>query len=62
MTNSEDRDDMLHKVAFYWVMHSLRRQNQSSEKEMYHNCNHSIYKIDHPDLNELNSMEKYFDL
>ena len=60
MRNSEDPDDMPHKVALRQGMHSLGRQNQSSEKEMYHNCNHSIYTIDHPDLTELNHMEESF--
>ena len=34
MTNSEDPDDMPHKVAFHLDLHCLLRQNQSSEKNI----------------------------
>ena len=32
LTNSEDRDEMLHKAAFHLVLHYLLRQKQSSEE------------------------------
>ena len=34
MVNSEDSDEMLHKVAFHQGLHCLLRQNQSSEKKL----------------------------
>ena len=32
MTNSEDPDEIPHKVAFHEGLHCLQRQNQYSEK------------------------------
>ena len=68
ITNSEDPNEMPHKVTFHQGMHCLSRQNRSSEKTKYIyifliiTCNPSIYTMDHPDLTVSYSMENSIDL
>ena len=64
MTNSEDTDEMLQHATFNQGLHSLLRQNQSSEKEIHCTIflkiitnNPSLYIMDHPDLTVSNFME-----
>ena len=56
MANSEDPDEMPHIVAFHHGLHSLLRQNRSSEKDFIFweikTCNSLINTMEHPDLTE----------
>ena len=59
--NSEDPDEMPQNVAFHLGLHSLPRQNLSSEKEIFFflnsNYDSSIYTMDHTDLTASKLME-----
>ena len=62
LANSEDPDEMPHNVAFHQGLHSLLRQNRSSEKEIQYfikiiTCDPSIYTMDHPDFTVSKFME-----
>ena len=55
--NNEDTDDMWHDAAFHQGLHSLLRQNLSSEKEIQYfqilkiiTGDPSICIMDHPDF------------
>ena len=43
--NNEDTDEMQHKAAFHQGLHSLLRQNQSSEKEIYFFGNYNLWPL-----------------
>ena len=53
--NSEDPDEMPHKVAFHKGLHCLLRQNIDLQRKKYNifgiiTCYPSIYRMDHHDL------------
>ena len=67
MANSEDPDEMPHKVAFHQGLHCLllkinliyRERNTIFGNDNQVTCNPSIYTMDHPDLTVSNFMENW---